>query len=278
MEIFVHPTLLTHLRNIGAKRTMLRLDNSDLKTIALGSSHGAHGFDPRYFPDSFNLCCTSQDLKHSFLIYKHVEQHYPHVRNIVLYYSVFSPGWKLEKSRSEKYVSAALNELFGLRLDYEDQELDLEFNKIKDRLFALNFEAEGYRGFIPGDGSSFFPESYGAEKRAHDHLKYNKTVEENLFLLRILLLAKHLGHRVCVVVPPVRSDYKKATGGDFRALFRSLVEILYDFHLGLEVNLVNGFDNPLFLDSYFGDFDHLLPTGKGTEILSKIIYDSFTPR
>ena len=106
-------------------------------------------------------------------------------------------------------------------------------------------------------------------------MKLNKKEDANLYLIRILLLAKYLNHKVCITVPPVRSDYKIATGMKFNMLFKSLLEILNNFHINFHVDLINAYDNDFFIDDYFGDYDHLLPLGKGTEFLSDLIYKNF---
>jgi len=261
---------------IGAKRTMLQKEKDSLDTLVVGSSHGDFGFNPTYFPSSFNLCCRSQDLKHSFFLYKHITENYPKIKNLVLYYSVFSPGSFLERSPTEKFISPALNELFNLNIEYDDEELNCEFEKIKNKLTDASFDSSGIRGFLPNDFKGFFPESYGAINRANDHMKYNKKEGANLYLIRTLLLAKHLKHKVCITIPPVRSDFKKATGMEFNSLFKSLLDILNNFHLDHHVELINGFDSELFSDNHFGDYDHLLPLGKGTELLSELIYKNFS--
>ncbi|MFT6743120.1 MAG: hypothetical protein ACJAVF_004644 [Paraglaciecola sp.] len=275
MKILVNPLLLESIKIIGAKRTMLNHQKDKLNIIVVGSSHGDYGFNPKFFPESFNLCCRSQDLKHSFLIYKHITKNYPNIKNIVICYSIFSPGNIMENSPTEKFISPALNEFFNLGIEYEDEELNFEFNKIKGRFSDVTVDSNGFMGFLPDSYKTFFPESYGAINRANDHLKFNKKIEANLFLIKFLLLAKHLQHKVCIVVPPVRSDYKKATGGNFNVLFKSLIEITNDFYLNYDIDLINGFDSNLFRDEFFGDYDHLLPLGKGTEILSRAIFNKF---
>lgn len=276
MTINVHPLLHESILINGAKRTLLQQDQQQLDTIVLGSSHGDFGFNPAFFPGAFNLCCRSQDLKHSYLLYRHITETYPAITSVVLYYSVFSPGSVMEKSPTEKFISPALNELFNLNFDYDDVELQLEFEKIKNQLGAVTVDSNGVRGFFANDFKGFLPESYGAVNRASDHLRYNRREEANVYLIRTLLLAKHLGHKVCIVVPPVRSDFKAATGMPFEVLFKSLLDILYHLHIDHPVTLINGFDSPLFSDDHFGDYDHLLPLGRGTEILSDLISKAFT--
>lgn len=278
MGITVNPLLLEALTINGAKRTMLQRERDQLHTVVIGSSHGDFGFNPDYFPGAINLCCRSQDLKHSFLMYKHITEHYPAIDQLVLYYSVFSPGSFMEKSATEKFISPALNELFNLHFDYEDEELQSEFEKIKDKLAPMTVDASGVRGFFPHDYKGFFPESYGAANRANDHLRLNKKDAANVYLVRMLLLAKHHGHKVCITVPPVRSDYKQAVGIPFDMVFRSLLDVLNNFHIDYHVDLINGFDSALFSDDHFGDYDHLLPLGDGTRMLSELICKNFADK
>lgn len=275
MSITVHPLLHDSILLNGAKRTMLQRNIEQIDTLAVGSSHGDFGFNPHYFPNSFNLCCRSQDLKHSFLLYKNLTEKFPKIKNVILFYSLFSPGSFLERSPSEKYISPALNELFDLNIEYDDKELHCEHEKIKGRLNTIVFESNGINGFLPNYFKDGLPEDYGATRRATEHLKISKKEEANLYLIRLLLLAKHRNHKVCIAVPPVRSDYKKAIGSEFNVLFKSLLEVLYCYHLGCEVSLVNCFNEEMFYDDHFIDYDHLLPLGKGTELFTRLIFKSF---
>ncbi|MNJ70913.1 hypothetical protein D3C77_674050 [compost metagenome] len=87
----------------------------------------------------------------------------------------------------------------------------------------------------------------------------------------MLSVAGSLGHKVIIVVPPVRQDYKYAVGGDFGCVFGSLLSTLYEaveINPELNVQLVNAYESDVFRDEFFGDFDHLLPTGEGVKILS----------
>ena len=254
----------------GAKRKMLQ-EMEGISTLVVGSSHGDFGFDPQYCPGSFNLCCRSQDLKHSFYIYKRVCESVNTVRNLVVFYSVFSPGNFMERSPGERDICPPLNEIFGLGLVYDDSYLSDLSDLIRGKLDDVAFDVEGRAGFFPTAGKGFFPESYGAKQRAEDHLKLNRENGANVFLKDMLLVAGSLGHKVIIVVPPVRQDYKYAVGGDFGCVFGSLLSTLYEAvesNPELNVQLVNAYEGDVFRDEFFGDFDHLLPTGEGVKILS----------
>ena len=254
---------------------MLRNEYENIDAIVVGSSHGDFGFNPIFYPKSFNLCCRSQDLKHSFYLYKNIAEKYSGIKKLILFYSVFSPGSFLEKSPSESEICLAINELFNLNIEYIDEKLKVISKEIKGKLDQFSIEIEGMSGFMPNAGKGFFSSEYGAKNRAFDHMKYNNIDEANIYLEQTILLAKQLGHKVCIVIPPVRSDYRAACEADtaylFRSLFDSLKNIEYD------VDVANFFDDSRFSDDDFGDYDHLLPLGKGVETLTRAVYDLTNP-
>jgi hypothetical protein len=274
IEGLLAPNLENIILLLCAKRKMFQDMQDRISTLVVGSSHGDFGFDPRYCENAFNLCSPSQDLKHSFHLYKNTCETVSTLKTLVIFYSVFSPGNFMERSPGEKANCPVLNEAFGLGLQYEDAELSGLASLLKGELDDLSSEfagLEGHAGFLPVFGKTFFPDSYGAQLRADKHLKLNKNGEANLFLMDMLLLAKAMNHRVCIVIPPVRQDYKQATGGDFNYLFRDLLLILDELKTSnpkLDIQLINGFDDSEFTDDLFGDFDHLLPTEEGVKILS----------
>jgi len=126
-----------------------------LKTIVMGSSHGDYGFNPHYCELSFNLCCRSQDLKHSFHLYKHVNAIAPNLKNLVLFYSIFSPGNRMENSPGEKDICPAINEIFELGLDYQDEHLATLSDNIRGHLVRFEFDVEGHAGFFLLPRNSF---------------------------------------------------------------------------------------------------------------------------
>lgn len=271
MDIQVTPLLKDSILLLSAKRKMLHDMREQLTTLVVGSSHGDYGFDPQYSRGSFNLCCRSQDLKHTLHLYQHVTQVAPNLQTLVLFYSVFSPGNFMEKSPGEKEICPAINELFHLGLDYEDPQLRELSENIKGRLDDFTVDIDGRAGFFPVIGKGFFPQSYGVTQRADDHLKLNRKEDANVFLLNTLLHAKASNHNVVIVIPPVRQDYKLACGGDFEILFKDLLlilEMMKTLSPDLAINLINAFDDDEFKDEFFGDFDHLLPEGEGTKRLS----------
>lgn len=272
------PLLKSSVILFGAKRKMLReLDR--VETLVLGSSHGDYGFDPAYFPGSFNLCCRSQDLKHSFHLYRRMCESLQELRNIVVFYSVFSPGNVMERSPGEREICPALNEIFALDITYENDHLAGLAALIKGQLDDVSITLEGRAGFFPSTEKDFIATSYGAERRAADHLKLNRSDEANVYLEQILSMAASRGHRVVIVLPPARKDYQQACGLPIEQLFASLLAVVEGVSSSLpslNIDILNAFDDPRYRDEYFGDFDHLLPFGRGVEMLTSDIQRAVT--
>jgi hypothetical protein len=271
LESFVTGPLKDAIVLLAAKRAMLREDIGELRTLALGSSHGDHGFDPQLCHGSFNLCSRTQDLKHSYALYETTSKLAPNLKNIVVFYSVFSAGFFMENTRSEKILSPALNGLFSLGLKYEDNRFAALSEQIRDAFTDFALQLEGRHGFLPKWVQIITPESYGAARRVNDHLKW-KNSDANLYLIKIIRLAQHLKHNLCIVIPPVRSDYREAVGIGSAKLFQELLEICSEFQVG---SMLNCFDGVGFADEYFGDFDHLLPEGIGPRLLTQAIDAKF---
>lgn len=264
---FVKDTILL----LAAKRTMWRKEGNAVDTLVIGSSHGDFGFNPAFYPKSFNLCFRSQDLKHSFHLFEKLTGTHSNIKDVVLFYSVFSPGHFMEKSPSEKFISPPMSEVFRLNFDYDDESLQSIANFIKGELDEISVEIDGVRGFFPDSAKGFMPESYTVEKRASDHLKRNRSTDANVYLTKLLDLAAKQKQRVCIVIPPVRSDYKRAIGVESKELYRPLFELIGSRSQDDAVEVLNCFDDPQFLDGYFGDYDHLHPNGDGVGLLTKLV-------
>ena len=175
----------------------------------------------------------------------------------------------MEKSASEKEICPAINELFDLKLYYSDSNIMQLCKNISNKLHDLKVEINGRHGFLPTHGKLFFPETYGALNRANDHLKLNKILASNIYLVLMLAFAKKNKHNIFITIPPTRSDYKHCLHSKSQDLFSPLYEIITNFNLNNAI--INAFESQLFHDSDFGDYDHLQPLGRGTELLSKLV-------
>ena len=271
MELSLPPALREALLPVAAKRAMLRALAPGITTLALGSSHGDFGFDPGFCAGGFNLCSRSQDFRHSLAIYRRTAMGLPRLSSVVLFYSVFSPGHVLENSPAERVQCVALHELLDLDLRYDDPGLAAHAGTLKRPLAGYSPQVESRAGFLPRVQKSFFPASYGAERRAQEHLKLNRGTAALAHLLAMLIEARRRGHRLLIVVPPARSDYRSACTAAGTDLFRGLGMIRRELAPGLDLDVLDLFADPAFADAHFGDFDHLAPTGQGPAILSALI-------
>jgi hypothetical protein len=264
------------LATLAAKQAAFAANAASFHTLAIGSSHGNYAFDPGRFPGAFNFCSTSQDLKHAAMIYGWCAGQAPHLRDIVLFYSVFSPGFYLEKS-SEKQRCAVFKALFSPGTPYASHEINSIFAEVQEVLptYVPDIAAAGDAGFVRSNDRYFFPWDYGADQRAADHMKHNARGGADIYLLMILDMAQQFGHRVTVVLPPVHGDYKNHLRATTQDIFRTIVEL--KTHFRYDFGFVNFFDDREFYNHDFGDYDHLLPEGPGPKIVTDALALALRP-
>lgn len=259
------------LQYLQSKRNMLMRENGDLRMLVLGSSHGDYAFNPAFCPGSFNLCSRSQDFQYSLLMYEKWAPQCPQLKSVILFCSVFSPGFVLEKSPSQAPLAPLLNEVFTLGQRYEAGPLARIADAVRGQADNADFYLEGENGFLPGFEKELLPDEYGADKRAYEHLKYNRRQGGLPYLAGIAQMSKNLGHSIHIALSPARPDYRKALRLNANDLFESTFKTLRDLNMDSSAHVLNFFDSPLFSDADYGDFDHLHPLGAGVEKLSKEI-------
>jgi hypothetical protein len=268
----IHPRLLIeYIEIMAAKRAMLLSSIDNIKTLVVGSSHGDFGFNPVYSPNSFNLCCRSQDLKHSFHLYEKITATCNNLKNLVVFYSSFSASSVLERSPTEKYICPAINEIFQLEIQYDDVELRDLCASIIGNHGKTNMVNDGINGFFPSTAKGFFPNDYGVKRKVSEHLRYSYGHEGDFYLLKMILLAEYMNHNVVIVVPPARSDYVNEALTQNPKLFNNLENLTNSYFINKKVSVLNLFNSKDFSDEEFGDFDHLLPVGSGVLKLTEKI-------
>ncbi len=257
------------LAALSSKQAAFLAAADTLTTLAIGSSHGDYAFDPALCPGAFNFCGSSQDLKHSALLYRYCAKHARGLKRIVLFYSVFSPGFMLEKT-ADRPRCAVYKHLFAPNTPYANAEINEIYAEIAGRAVQASADRGDFAdaGFQRSNDRHFFPPvpQYGPEVRTADHLKHNARGDSDIYLVKILDMARSLGHRVTVVLSPARSDYKACIRESSDQLFRGIVELKN--HFDYDFGFINFFDDTEVLDAHFGDCDHLLPEGLGARIVS----------
>lgn len=262
---------------LGAKRVMLEQARDSLETIVLGSSHGDYAFDPAHVPNSFNLCYRSLDLKHCYSLYQRTITLCPNLKNLVLFYSVFSPGSVLERSPSDGDIGPVFSALFDLEMEYQSEHLtrlaEVLAQQLQQGLAASLIEQaaelEGYAGFMPKYKGAITASE--TSKRLLSHIKLNYEAGADYYLLKMLALANRLGHSVTIVIPPVTSLYRNTLNTRSSTLFRELIEVIDLFPWTVPVKVLNAYDDEAYEDSFFVDSDHLDASGEGTRRLSQAI-------
>lgn len=250
------------LTALASKKKGVVFHRNSISTIAAGSSHGDYGFDPARIAGSYNLCSTSQDLYYSLAVYRWCLGHLPKLRNVVLFYSLFSPGFNMVKT-SERVRSVAWKMVFGIDPPSTDPGLSsLEVSiQTPPSLNECGPDQAYDFGFIRSNSRYFFSSAYTAKRRAMDHAKFGERAMTDCPMLSYLSemaeVADTNGHRLIVVVPPSRVDYREhlLPATHFGALEKLAIQKKFA--------VLNLFDSDEFAFSDFGDFDHLKPDGLG---------------
>ena len=94
-------------KKIGIEQNLSAID-----TLVLGSSHGQYSYVPQ--ENEYNLCLPSQDLYYSYSLYKKYSRRLKNLQTVVLFYSVFSQGFELIKSR-ENFRCYGYEQIFGIK-------------------------------------------------------------------------------------------------------------------------------------------------------------------
>ncbi len=243
----------------------LQLFKDTLETLIVGSSHGFLGFLAEENRHEINACEISQDLYYSYEIYKKYSDA-PRLKNIVIFYSVFSPGTLLELAQDEEWRCDPYYYFYNIpyrfrgntEKDGVEEAFSLFISQIKNQM-DFHYVGNAYPSFAVFNITD-------PKERSEKHLKAN-TRDENqtVYIEKAVKLAKEKGHNVYVVIPPARSDYTKFLPS-FEQLFAELLK-LKDY-----IKIISFFRDERFLDSDFGDTDHL--NEQGAKKLSTFIRDS----
>ena len=104
---------------ISYKVREFRSLENETQTVVLGSSHALYGYKPER--TEFNFAEPSQDLYYSYKIYEKFCD-FKKIKRVILFYSVFSAGHILEKTRWVK-LCAIYKKVLGIPYRYNETEL-----------------------------------------------------------------------------------------------------------------------------------------------------------
>lgn len=243
------------------KRQEINQHLNNIKTIIFGSSHGLYGYIAK--DDEFNLCLASQDLYYSYKLYKKYSK-IPKLENIVLFFSVFSPGHILCKT-IEKEKAIYYEKYFNIPYQYFDKELIIKkfLYYIKPCFIENNIE------FNNGNINNywFFEKKKDIlEKRTKSHLKNNKRKNKQIkYLEKIINLVQANKQNIYIILSPATKDYKNILSEE-KEIFRNIKNISKKYN---KLKIIDFYTSDIFNDNDFGDYDHL--NTKGAKKLTKIV-------
>lgn len=228
-----------------------------ISTLVFGSSHAHFGWYAE--GDEFNCANSSCDLYHACELYKRIlAMGAPCVRRVVLFYSVFSPGFLLEKTSAGSFA-ISYRHLWGIPYQARLQPVAriIEW-KVKNLLLAAQASADdGYLGnneYLVKKNSK--PIDVG--KRVAGHLRHcRRPVSQNGFVAEMACLAASCGHEFVVVIPPVRQDYAAFLPVDHMSLFSGLTAMAEKHRF----RVLDYTRNVAFGAADFMDYDHLSKAG-----------------
>ena len=248
--------------------TLKKLKN--IETLVLGSSHGEYGFIANK-PKEYNLSASYQDLYYSYNLYKKFNT--KELKNIILFYSVFSPGNQLIKT---KYYHICSQYKILADIDYQCSEvlIDKDIDSIeKDNIVCINKLRKDIKINKSDRGNCLsyaFPcRTDNVQSRTIPHYKNNqRNNNQNKYLQLLIDEAQECNQKVIIVLSPATSEYKKELPSS-KCLFKEVFDLIEE-NLYQNAKIINLYDME-FSKNLFGDWDHL--NKDGAEIVSKIIRD-----
>ena len=220
------------------------------ETLVLGSSYAFYGY--RAQKGEFNFGEPSQDLYYSFEIYKKFSD-MPNLKNVVLFYGVFSPGHILEKTKlntSCEFYKKFLS--IPYRYNKYDSGITEKFLICDHFLFHKKFHKNMYGNAVEYLNANIKGEE--VKERVAGHLKNNRRQNnQTAFVEKCASLARQKNHAFYIVLPPFRSDYTRLLP-PFDEVFAPLISLL---KTDKSVHFLNYLGDADFCDEDFFDPDHL---------------------
>ena len=239
------------------KETVLNKANT-CEVIALGSSHGAYGFNPEFVNEnSFNLCSNSQDLYSGYGIFSYLKENLPNLKHLILFIDVFSKGWHLECTNA-KHICASYKYLYDI--DYPLFEDDQNYLKKCQKIDKIKLNpSKNSNGYLEPPKLTILDT---VQQRVDGHMKEHlREISRYIYIYKIADIVKDKGTKMSIVFPPLRKDYSDLL--ESKLLLKSIEEM----NLSKNIKILDFTNDNDFNDDDFYDYDHLNP--KGAEKFSK---------
>lgn len=239
----------------------------ECETIILGSSHAKCSFIPN--EKMFNLGSASQDLYYSYNLYK--KYNHINVKNIILTFSVFTPGDILIRSGLAG-IAILFKLLHNIDYQYPEEARKKGLYRMEKRYLETIKKYNINKKNIEDFKSDFVPigeirvSKEEITKRALKHYKNN--IRENnqiKYFKEILDITKKNNQNLIIVITPHEEAYRKVLPAK-----EELFKKVYEYTTNLQhVKIINLYDSEVFNITDFCDGDHL--NIQGAEKMTKII-------
>lgn len=268
------PRMTSNLFNCAkialSKRLQIRDKGKIAENLILGSSHAKCGWISG--EKDINLGMDSQDLYYSYNLYKNNIENLPNLKNIIIFYAVFSPGLDNEYT-SYFYSAIAQHVYFSIPYHNEYRALEVgfsDFEKVisKKHFSILKAAQENSLEYIP-EKERIVSEDI-VKQTALNHLKNNsRQFDQNIYLENICRLATAAKHKVTILIPPFVSSYKSVLPEE-----KEVFKTLYAFAAkNPDVKIQSFYNSDIFSNEDFADYEHL--NRQGAEKLTSLVNSNF---
>ena len=243
-----------YLENVFAVYNVYK-NIKDYETLALGSSQMM-----AYIPkeNGLNLSISSQDLYYSYELYKLLNKQNPKLKNVILSFSLFTPGHCLIKT-NECRMTILYKILFGIDYQFPEIAAEKHFDLIEkyyryklQKVYKKMQFVEGYRGGMPKnyfDTTNLNPDK--AKEIALKHYKNNQRKCTQMHLLKEFIKdVQKNNQKLYLYIAPNSAEYRKNLPSE-EELFKSMYETILNEKNVHVINLYNaeGYKNDEFLDN-----------------------------
>lgn len=247
------------LKHLVRKTRALDGMKDRVKTLILGSSHAQMGWTAER--DEFNMGLGYQDLYYTYHLYKRYMD-CPNLKNIVVFYSVFSQGHQLIRTRDAR---ACVSFKVVAGIEYSDMAMSaaLHLGWLEG---VYSRKAKRWQGKHPaivgdlGNENDYIPAmTPSAKDRALPHLKNNsRDFDMTAFLNLMATEMEKRGQKLFVVIPPATVEYRQALP-DANELFSEIKKCVSRHG---NAKLLDHYGDDGFCDDGdFIDWDHLSRKG-----------------
>jgi hypothetical protein len=261
------------------KKEFINQHGSEIKVLALGSSHFYHGFNPEYVDyKAFNFAHIAQTPEYDLKLYEQYISKMDHVKVLIYpisYFTFFwdlpssSEAWRLKNYQIYYHLDAAqsINDYFEI--------LSVEPSMNLKRLTDYYFKHKSEVGVTPkGWGFNCLAKYAGnleetAVVSAQRHTAKNWTFysKNTAEVEKILQLSKEKGIKVILVFPPAYKSYReKIDQKQLRTTYLKIDSLIHQFP---NTQFLDFFADTVFTAHDFIDADHL--NDIGAVKLSKMI-------